>query len=181
MSDRLMRAAEAGTLTAVEFRARVTRHLRAALDAMELVTAAPSDAFDPVMRPLLDQLEPLDQFIHAIGYNERRQEDREDERERKVAAKRRDPTLEERVIWHDAEVQRLVEVIGADATGHFILPIQLTTLLRSFVRLLDAVPASAFEAARWENGGLLCEKDATVLGVAALMRERRSNQPHTEK
>ncbi len=174
--DRLMRAAEEGSLTLEQFKARVRQHLGAALDTLPNIPAAPSDVFDPGIHSLVDEINALDTFIHAIGYDARRHDDREETRERTVAAKRRDPTLEERVCVLDGHVQRFVEVLGVDERGSYVLPIHLVSLLRGVVRLLDAAPAAAYAADPWKDGGLLGEKDPTVLGIVALMRTRKGER-----
>lgn len=169
MKDRLLRAAESGSITAEQFRSVVRAYLRQALVDVEKITAAPADVMDIAHDPLMQTLTAMDEFIYAIGRDVRRQEDQEDTRERQVKAKRRDPSLERSVMLVDERVQQLVEVLGVDGPGWALQPMAVHGLLDAVVRLFGAMPDEAFTG--FVPPGTIAHDEPRVLAMKSAYAE----------
>ncbi len=176
--DRLTRAAESNAVTLEQFRAKVRGHLAGALAALDRVSAAPSDAFDPEVEPILEEISALEEFLFAFGRDERRVEEIETDRTHRVAAKQREPALETRVMNLDYHVQQLGAALGLGRTGDvYLLPMHVDLFLGAVVRLLDLLPATAFAPDRVIPAGFTSERDSTVGAIVRLMHERKQSTP----
>lgn len=156
-------------LTPAEFKARVTRHLRAALKLVP--STVPDDVFDPVVTPLMDELQELDQLLYGLGREERIRDDEERARERRLAAKAVRPDLETILIRLDQRAQKLAEMAGADDNvARIVAPISALLFVTAAVQLLETVPAAAYTDP--VLGADQQGTDPTVRGIFELMRQR---------
>ncbi len=174
-TDHMIEKAEHGWLSLDEFRAFIDFHAQAARRALHDIKTVPSDLFDVI--ELHDHVEAMDQFLMALGRNERKLEDQEQRRERTVLAKRANNSLEKDVERVDFYVQKLVEVMGSveqnKGAGFIILPMNVDFLIGAFLRLLDHVPASAFAEDRLVPQGLGHHTNPDIIPIIELMRNRK--------
>lgn len=163
-------------MTGSEFHAVVTEHLTRATALVP--TSVPDDVFDERITPLMDELQALDQLLFGLGAEERRKEDEESARQRRVAAKSARPDVERLVMLLDERTQKLVEFVGDEQKARYITPMFLEHFLLAVVRFLEAVPAAAFapDAVRlnWAN-------DPTVDGIIALVHQRLGSRASSEE
>lgn len=160
-------------MTGAEFRARVTGHLSTALALVPDVV--PDDVFDDRVDPLMRELQDLDELLFGLGREQRQMEDQEESRERRVAAKAKQPSVEDAVIRLDTWVGKLVEAIGLDdRSQRYVTSIDVDMVIWSLVRLLDLVPSAAIDDGRFVPAEFPSHKHPIVAAIIALLRERRA-------
>lgn len=145
-----------------EFRAFVSSRLTAAMEAIP--ETVPFGMMDEVAQPLQDSLQEIEDYLYELDVEERRQEDREESRERKVAAKRRDATVEELATQIDHWVQKAVEALGI-SRAKFLDGIIIDGLLRWVVRLIDKFDPAALEAQHIYSRGGTDPRIAAIVDV----------------
>lgn len=147
-----------------EFRAFMSMHLNAAMEAIP--DSVPFGMMDPVAQPMQDELQQIEDYLYELDVVERRRQDREDTRERKVQAKRRDPSVEEVVTNIDHHVQKAVEVLGITPYRAPMLDgLTTSALVRAMLRVLDKFPPEAFAEQWWE-----WQHDPRVAEMGAVLR-----------
>jgi hypothetical protein len=169
-------------LTPAEFRRRVFKHLQKAI--VSIPKRVPKDVCDPCVRPMMDQLQALDELLYGLGYEERCKEDEERSRERKVAAKAKRPDLEEILGRLDERAQKLSELVASDGMqARLVGSMQAMLFISAVVQLLETLPAIAYTEAMIPPG-FTAREDATVMGILDLVRQRVTDgaqaprQPH---
>lgn len=148
-----------------EFRAFVSSRLNAAMEAIP--DTVPFGMMDPEAMPLQDVLQEIEDYLYELDAEERRKEDAEDARERKVAAKQRDAAVEELATQIDHWVQKAIETLGIPLRARFHDAIIIDGLLRWTVRLIDK-----FEPATLEAGHVFNREgaDPRITAIVDLLR-----------
>ena len=173
----LVARASAGEVDLSEFKQKVIWHLSVMLEAVDEVDCTPEDVFDPVLADFADEMEQLDEFIYALGYNDRKVQEQEQRRERRVVAKQKAPNLERQLVWVDRQVQAVAEQVGLDPrVSCCIAPMKVDLLLMAVVRLLDLLPAKVFAADRMIPDSFPSGRDTTVKAMIEALQRRRALQ-----
>lgn len=167
-----MKAAE---ISVADFRATVAGHLARA--QRKIPHVVPGDVVeDAACQPMMDELTALDEYLYGFGQDERVQESRERERQQKTEARKRDLSLEGRMMRLDGRVQSATRLLGGDHCMHQILqPSAVALLVDAMVGLLDAFPAAAFVEPL--PGSMVEPPNETVRAIARLMHARRTVAP----